>query len=478
MEESSIFMGERLLEIEAVNGLFDLTVGGIHLWQYVRYNCLIKILEEVTGIGMSYSSNKPILLARNQKFTIGEWIKKQQFLVHKKDLLVINHPRRVKDGEYYKCVITDTILENLKFSYYVYEYEYKGVHFNPVKTRNLKYVSMNMIAKKKVDNGLKYNRSLKEFIDQVIKRFEASCEIKFSKKLRVYIVTHIKNVFYTILLYRIWADRILGLVQPKAVMVTIGYIPFVQVVIAEAKRRRIPTIELQHGRIGDTHLAYNYKYQGEIESFADYMFVYGEYEKEVPRYPINKKNVIAVGYPELEKKAFFYMNQKKKRKQKVVVFISGPSDGEIVARYAMNMRQRNELKNVRMVYKLHPAEYDQWRNLYPALVNSGLEIVSDNRHDVYYYLGNSDYVVGISSTVLFEATMFRTKIFIIRERDYRKTEALYQYNMAELITSQNELAEKILVGLLKDQWSAGKTFFEKNSIENIRTALEMIIKQS
>lgn len=471
MESTSIYMGEKLLEIEAESGLFDLIVEGVHLWQYVRLHCLLKILEEITGFRMSNQSRKTVECKAEKNFAIGEWIKKRQFWVCRKDLLVINHPRRVREGACYKCFVTDTLLEKLDYSYYVYEKEYMGMHFKPVKTKHLKYITI----KSKEKDDQKCDKLLKEFAIKVIKVFEEECEFKLSKALRDHIAIFVRSTFYNILDYRIWADRVLTLVNPKAVMVTVGYDQCVQVIIAEAKKRRIPTIELEHGRIGNTHLAYNYIYQGEIETFADYMFTYGEYEKVVPRYPIDQKNVIAVGYPELERKALLYANKKRKRKQKVLTFISGFLDGKIVSKYAVDLRKSRELKNIRMIYKLHPVEYDQWKQLYPNLLNSGLEIISDNLHDVYYYIGNSDYVVGISSTVLFETTMFSARIFVIAAGDYRKAEALYQYNMAELVTSERELEEKIVQTSLEICQQNNEVYFKNDSIHNIKKELKKIL---
>lgn len=474
MEQTSVFAGERLLEIEAENRLFELKVGDVYLWQYVRYICLTRILEEITGIETTNRQGGFMQCDTGKKCFWEEWIKKQQFLVHSKDILVLNHPRRVKTGNYYKCFVTDTILENLDYSYYVYEQRYNGFHSWPVKTRNLKYVSINDKKMRKYEQQ-RYSKFLKEFTVRIFQIFEQNCRVTFSKKLKEFLISYIKSTHQNIFYFRIWADRILTLVKPKAVIVTVGYNLLVQVIVAQAKKRKIPTIELEHGRIGETHIAYNYLNKGKIEAFADYMFVYGEYERTIPRYPIGKKNVMAVGYPELEKRAVYYAGKNRSSKRKVITFISGPEDGKIVSKYAINLRKNIRLGKMRMVYKLHPSEYQEWKEWYPDLINSGLEIISNNEHDIYYYIGNSDYVVGISSTVLFEATEFNTRIFVIKEKDYRKSEVLYQWNMAELVTNECELADKILEPHLDVQQVTEKKYFTKDSIQNIRRELKNIM---
>lgn len=474
MENTSVFVGEMLLKIEAENGLFELKVHDIYIWQYIRYICLAKILEEITGIQTVNKFGGSTNEDTNKRLQLSDWLKKQQYLVHKKDILVLNHPRRVKVGNYYKCFVTDTILENLNYSYYVYEQRYNGIHFFPVKTKNLKYISIDPKKMKKYEEQ-KYSKDLKKFTVKVFQIFEQECEVTFSKQLKDFLILYIRNTVQNIFYYRIWADKILALVKPKAVIVTVGYNTFVQVFVAQAKRHKIPTIELEHGRIGEAHIAYNYLYKGEIEAFADYMFVYGEYERTVPRYPIDKKHVIAVGYPELEKRSDFYAGKRRRKKRQVITFISGPEDGKVVSQYAVNLRKNPRLKNVRMVYKLHPSEYGEWEKWYPDLINSGLEIVSNNVHDIYYYIGNSDYIVGISSTALFEATEFDTKIFVIQEKDYRKSEVLYQCNMATLISDENDLVEKITQNEPENRQTSNTKYFKKDSVKNIKEALKQIV---
>lgn len=464
-----------MLEIEASEGLFELKVNDIYLWQYVRYTCLTKILEENTGIETTnrIGGMEPTDIAKAH--SIKEWMKYRQFLVHKKDIIVINHPRRVRDNGYYKCIVTDRILQNIKYSYYVFEGKYKGKHYKPVLTKHLKYIDTDIIKKFFKCNYQSYEKPLSEFTRKVIKTFEMNCNMKMSRQLRNYIVSYIATVYREIYINKIWIKIILTLIKPKAILVTVGYSPFVQCVVAEAKSRGITTIELQHGRIGSTHIAYNYIYNGTIETFADYMFVYGDYEKEIPRFPIKNERVISVGYPELERRAAYYANIKKNYKRKVIVFISGPSDGDVVSQYALQMRNNPKLKQMRMIYKLHPSEYGQWQEWYPHLANSGLEIVADNLHDIYYYIGHSDYVVGISSTVLFEATEFNTEICIIKERDYRKAEILYKNNMAYLVESVEQLVDGVICNSMKDILEKTRKYFAKNSIKNIQKQLEEIL---
>lgn len=479
MGKTSVFVGEKLLEAEARCGLFALKVNNICLWQYVRYTCMVKILEEITGVETVCRSMSAVRKQKTQ-WEFKEWLKHQQFLAHKKDILVLNHPRRVKEGRYYRCFVTDWILENLEYSYYVYESEYGGMHYTPVRTRHLKYVNVDGIRKLVKYDEQRYKKELSDFVNKVICAFEGYCQVTLSAALKQFLCSHIFNACRELFYDRIWAGLVLKLVRPRLVIVTVGYSFFVQVMVAEAKRLRIPTVELQHARIGDTHLAYNYIYRGEIESFCDYMFVYGAYDKTAARYPILADHVIAVGYPELERKARCYVANKirkqTKNRRKVITFLSAPGPGEIILKYALELRKKEELKNYRMIFKLHPCEYRDWKAWYPQLEHSGLEIVSDNQHDIYYYLGHSDYVVGISSTALFEAMEFDTQIFVIKDGDYRKAEYLYQNSNACLVETVEQLAEGLLITNDKKLDKKDNKYFTTNSIQNIQKQIERLIK--
>lgn len=61
MENTSVFVGEKLLKIEAESGLFEQKVNNVYLWQYVRFACLTSILEEIMGVVTNSKTNGAIL---------------------------------------------------------------------------------------------------------------------------------------------------------------------------------------------------------------------------------------------------------------------------------------------------------------------------------------------------------------------------------------------------------------------------------
>lgn len=469
MEDYAEDLREKLLTIESESGIFEWKVAGIRLWQYMRWFCLVEIIHDITGLAeRSYIRKNEG--TQKQAMRIGEWVRRQQFFLSSKDLVVLNHPRRVKAGAYYRCFVTETLLENLDCSYYVFEDEYYGKHFKPTKTKNLKYIDMDVIRKAFKLRNEDTDREIRVFYNRVMRIFENDNGIKLSAQTKKRILDYLIRKYYEIRYRTIWAKIVFSLVRPKALIVTSPFSPDAQAVIVEAKRRNIATIELQHG-ICPSHIAYNYLYQGKVDIFPDYLFVYGKFDRDIPRYPVDRKRIIPVGYPDLEQKAEFYKKLKKDG-QKVLLFISS-DEGTTVPEYAVELRKRQELKDIRMIYKLHPDEYEKWKSTYPQLVNSGLEIISENRHDIYYYLGHSDYVVGTSSTALYEASAFQTDIYIIRGGDYRMSRVLYENGYAQLVTDVDMLAEKILHPVADRKNT--KSYFEKNAIANMKRELDKIM---
>lgn len=471
MQDTVAEFRERLYQIEVESGLFELEVNNLRLWQYVRWFCLGEILYDVTGCEQRTHIHRRPKIA-NEKMSIKERISRWQFLLGKKDLVVINHCRRVKEGKYYRCYVTETILENLDCSYYVFEEDYFGIHFRPVTTKNLKYLDMKWIRKFFYRKSDSINRGIRQFFDRLIWVFEKENEIALSQNVKKMMYDYILRKYYEIYYRTIWARIVFILVRPKGLIVTSPYSPDLEAIIVEAKRHGIKTIELQHG-IDPTHIAYNYLYKGRVDVFSDYIFVYGKYDKEVPRYPIEEDHVIAVGYPDLERKAEYY-RKRKKGESKVLLFISSDRTATILPDYAVSLRGREELKEYRMIYKLHPDECSAWKTIYPQLPTSGLEIIDDNKHDIYYYLGHADYVIGISSSALYQATAFDAEIFIVQGGHYQVSEILYENGYAQLVTSVDMIVDKIVNAV--DENRIKKNYFEKNAMENIKRELSRIMK--
>lgn len=477
MENTTIYLFERFLDIEEAGELFDYQINGVKIWQYVRFSVCAKILEELTGIRTTAGSVSGSAKKEKKNWLLG--LRRSQFLVHKKEFLIISHPRRIKENDTYRCFVTEEFVSRLRRSYYVFECPFGDIHFEPAETKNLKYVDMRFLYENRFINYDidKYQEQINALAKYILQLMEEGYEYKFSKNFEKYLIACIRQAMQNRHYARIYANIFLRIIRPRLIFMAVSYSVFNQSLISVAKQMKIPVVELQHGRMGKTHAAYNFRRKRELESFPDYIFTYGEYECQKVRFPISKKQIFAVGYPELERKAKGCGGVGFGQDYLTVVFTPGAMEGEVVSQYALEMAERFSGKNIKIIYKLHPTEYQDWKKKYPQLKESNLEVIDNNDHDIYYYLSRADYVIGISSTSLFEAMMFRTQIMVIKAMDYKKTEAVYSNRCAVLVSSVDEAA-----GIIENRGKVRKQYdcdfyFKKHSIKNMNEAIKIILNQ-
>lgn len=84
-------------------------------------------------------------------------------------------------------------------------------------------------------------------------------------------------------------------------MEVVSYSRRCMVVNEIAEEMDIPTVELQHGTMGEEHGAYNFPEGYKIKQFPKYVFLFSEYWINKASIPISQENRKIVGFPYLEK---------------------------------------------------------------------------------------------------------------------------------------------------------------------------------
>lgn len=222
MDDNISELFEKFLLIESHSTLFQLAINNIRIWQYIRYSFADKLLQEISGADYLRDNGGYLNRPEKQK-GIQEFFRRQQFLLRRKDLLVINHPRRVKRGRYYECYVTETLLKNINNSYYVFESPYKGNHIGPAKTKNLKYRDITVLERV-FDINKTINRSeISNATKYIIETFEKGFDIKLSNRFKSQISSMVSSTYHTVFYSIIYAKIILFLIRPKAILLTIYY---------------------------------------------------------------------------------------------------------------------------------------------------------------------------------------------------------------------------------------------------------------
>jgi len=202
--------------------------------------------------------------------------------------------------------------------------------------------------------------------------------------------------------------RTLDRVQPQVVLMQSAAYGAWGSLIHLMKERGIYVAEPQHGWIGPSHAAYNYgaaMFAPELRGSApDELLTFGTWWGEGLRFP---GKLTPIGKPYLEDAV---RSARPKADRNEVLVVSSTSDPREMSAFVTALRHELD-PSLKVVFRPHPSERPVVAERYGDLIGlGGVEI--DSRSDVYEALGASTAVVGIASTVLFEALAFGCDTFV------------------------------------------------------------------
>ncbi|WP_368658035.1 hypothetical protein AB3Z07_24510 [Metabacillus halosaccharovorans] len=470
-------MLNEFIAFEEQNNLFEKVIQDIYFWPFIRFELYREIVTKKNDLGEMHTQageNRLERLLNKVAQLPGYFMRNPLWNLRRKDVLIFNHSRRVKQGHFYECLFTEDLVRSLPYSYYVMEKPYLKRHFKPVLTKNLKYLEniyfLGIRKKRYVRKKYLMNRAENSFIESLIEDFNRMFNVQLDQskwKSRVQTIIFDYHSRYDAYHY------ILNKVQPKVLIQVVSY-SFENLMFNEiAHKIGIPVIELQHGFIGN-YLPYVYQSKGNYQHHPDYLFCFGQYWKDVSRLPINKKNIIVTGASYYEKKKKTIDIETKKNKE-IILFLSQGIIGKRLSKIALSLAQILNLNKYEIIYKLHPGEYHRWKKEYPWLITAPFEIIDHNERDLYYYLQKADYQIGVGTTAIFEGLGLGLKTFIYKDYGHQMVEALYKNNYAVLFTSVEELYSNIIN--VREPAVITDYFWETHSIENMIKEIEKIISK-
>ncbi|MCQ2738010.1 MAG: sialyltransferase, partial [archaeon] len=155
--------------------------------------------------------------------------------------------------------------------------------------------------------------------------------------------------------------------------------------------------------------------------------------------PIESENLITMGFPYFEENSKEYQYMMPSSDKTQVLFISQGVIGKYLSKFAYDLSlslldesllivdegekgKNNKSKGYEIIYKLHPGEYETWRENYPHLLetknlcentNVSFKIIDDNITPLYELFAKSEYQIGAFSTAIYEGLSFDCKTFVI-----------------------------------------------------------------
>ncbi len=466
---------DEFLKFETENDLFDWTIENVRVWQYARYLTLsiFKSAFRKNNNSMLPPIHKPY----NEKISISVLF--DRFILcnvnfrGRKDVLLVSHSRKVKaHGNSYRDLYTYWLDKELNYTHIVLDKNAKDGDYVLQDSHNIITHDFTSFCQKKHISPRISCFGKFELQERIISPLERILGLELEVSDKNKIMDNFLYILEKINAYREYYSYILTKINPRIILMPVGYSLTNQFLTSVAHERGIPVVELQHGAVTDVHIAYNYPENVKLDGFPDYFFSFGNFDIGTARWPIDLSHVIPVGYPELEMYVSKY--QCSKSTKKTIVFISSQYRVlDDIARQLYNALDKNAYH---IIYKLHPKEMRDWKTVVSSkLLNTSIEIVHSLDKSLYECLGEADWVVGMSSTALYEATAFDCKIAIVDHVFSAFSAPLYEQGKAILVKNVDELINQIL----SDSFipNSKVSFFENNSICKIENAVKCIIEE-
>lgn len=473
------------LEFEDRYCLLEKEIEGFYFWAYTRFNIYMR-MEEIRNNTKPSKTNKTnkIKLADLYGIFINCTFHKPLFHLEQKDVLIINHPRRIKNGNYYDCIYTDEIASMLEDNAYTLEFLYGFKHFTPTKTPNLVYMDY-------IDIGAYFKRKLFKYmyIKQLSLLKEQSIiinnllinEFGFGPSSD-YIFSLLEKRFFWVLFKKKMLKRVIKKINPKVVIEVIGYETNKMIINEICNEMNITCIELQHGVMGRGHLAYNFKNKKKYPFFPNKMLLFSKYWRNITRLPLDKSDVISVGFPYLENNILVYKRDDEFKDYLSIIIISQPEFSSRISNVTIELIDRLESKGMKfhIFYKLHPAEYNKRNDYFNIFENhNNITFIDNNKHSLYYYFAKANIQIGVTSTAIFEGLAFdlHTFIYHIEKTDIYMID-LIDKNIAKMFDNVDELVEMLLDIHLGSNISADISFWEQNAHYNMINQIKHLLNKS
>lgn len=246
---------------------------------------------------------------------------------------------------------------------------------------------------------------------QMIEFFMGYLKEKFPHKFssnEIWLEIEKRLVYYSLKLKLLDEEyqSILKKINPKIIFIDAGcYGGDKAPIIMAARELKIPTVEWQHGIFSLSHPAYNY-HENISERYKyylpDYVLFYGDYWLNRSRIPATK---LSIGNPYLEDTASKYTTLTKKKQ---LLYASPASNFDQVIQSVLYLHEKLYPLGITVLFRPHPIESASI-DMYKPLVDSGIELDMSVLYDT---LAETKYVVGETSTILFEAVSFDCIVFM------------------------------------------------------------------
>lgn len=440
-----------IFSLEEKYDLNHMKIQGIYVWQLVR----VYVYYEISlKIGVFGSPQQGKVTFKDKVLSFLPFIKNSLFSNplsgnYHKDILIFDHPRKVIHNGEYRDIYSYFLIDALNNAgntntYELIESPYLNKHYTK-KEDYIKYndrILLGSYIHKKLAN-LKFKSCEMDKIANLQRKLISNFNIEID--LFNIIRNHIFDFKYHYKKY----DKLFKKRTLKYAFVIVAYEN--QAMIAAAKDNGVEVIEIQHGTISNYHLGYNYPNSNDknLKYFPDKILIFGKYWKDVSNYPIDKKNIISLGFPYLDENIESYIDNEKNKNQ--ILFISQGVIGKYLSDFAYKLAKQLENSKEKIeyeiIYKLHPGEYSNWEDNYKSLKKanklSNFTVIDNSKISLYELFSKSEYQIGVFSTAIYEGLLFNCKTFLVDLPGVEYMDSLIDKNYVKKIRDTDEFVDSI-----------------------------------
>lgn len=448
---------EKLWQIEKEFDLFGIEFRDIKVWEIIRFSVFNRITKKMGFYGKAHSESSKSFISRINRslMILSNSINKNPFgRSYKGSTMVLDHPRKVLNNGKYVDIYTEAFITDMNPNdFFVIEYPYLGKHYSNLCDTNRSYMDFFYIYSvyKAPFKLFKFTTEELEIIFKIEEILNDAFGVKIKLRKMIYqriLIFKLKYSFFNLLMKRKKIDE---------VFLVVSYTNYP--LIAAAKDNNIVVNEIQHGVITDYHFAYNFGNPTiKLKYFPDKLLTFGEYWGKTERFPWQTE-VKVYGFPYLNKQLEKYKDIPTKKKQ--ILFISQGTIGRELSKKAKELAEI--MPDYHIIYKLHPGEYDRWKNDYPELKDASkynnVEIIDSNEKNLYSLFAESEYQIGVYSTAIFEGLTLGCKTLLFNLPGIEYMESLIKQNIVKLAHS-NEEAVQIISNYNSNEFHKGYFFKE------------------
>ncbi len=472
-------MINKFLVIEDKYDLFYEKINDFYFWHYIRFGVYREIERQLnyidTILPISYKQKAGLMANKLITSSLGNYKNRRDVFITCK----IDH--KTSQGKY-SNVYLEPILKSLKKTFVVFElrptdfrkndYEISNV-YNGLELYVYSEIYKTVVKKPKVFDA--FSKEFESAINEINEKY--SCNITHNMISTLIYKCYIRRKFS-----EKYFKKVFETIKPKVILEICSYTLDNMIINEVAKELKIPTIELQHGIMGEGHIAYNFLKKQNLPALPDYIFTYSDFWNNTTKFPISDENVIATGFPHLEKLVKEGNGTKREKisiEHKVsILFISQWTIAKRLSEFAVDFYDyliENYEGEFKITYKMHPGDNIENMQCFEKLskYRDKIEIVSHSEKTLYDCFLEADVQIGAYSTGIYEGLAFGLKTYLVKVEGSERMQTLVDKGFAKYV----EYPQDVNLNDNAASNSENGDFWKENALDNIIKNINAIMKE-